>query len=205
MLTDLGLPDMPGEAVIARVRAVSRGRTPVAVVSGSDPGRLAHALQVGAERAFAKPVDWEDLVRYLIRRTAGGARPSITTVLLVEDDQTMRALLRDVMEKAGHRVIERPDGADLPALTDSGSFDIVVLDNMLPGANGLDLLSFIRGRRPAVPVILATAFGGPTVAADAMRRGAYRYIEKPFRLDEMLAALAEAPVIEHGSGHRHPA
>lgn len=76
-LTDLGLPDMSGEAVIADVRAVSRGRTRVAVVSGAHPDDLAHALEAGAERAFAKPVEWDDLVRYVAGGTAcAGARIS---------------------------------------------------------------------------------------------------------------------------------
>ncbi len=68
-LTDLGLPDMSGEAVITGIRSVSRGRTPVAVVSGAHAEALAHALEVGAERAFTKPMNWDDLVRYLAGRT----------------------------------------------------------------------------------------------------------------------------------------
>lgn len=67
-LTDLGLPDMSGAAVVADVRAVSRGRTRIAVVSGAHQDDLAYALEAGAERAFAKPVEWNDLVRYM----AGG-------------------------------------------------------------------------------------------------------------------------------------
>jgi two-component system KDP operon response regulator KdpE len=64
-LTDLGLPDMSGEDVVAGLRSVSRGRIPVAVISGAGGAALEHALEVGAERAFAKPVDRDDLVRYL--------------------------------------------------------------------------------------------------------------------------------------------
>ncbi|MBI2203371.1 MAG: response regulator [Candidatus Rokubacteria bacterium] len=77
VLTDLGLPDISGETVIAEVRAVSRGRTRIAVVSGAHPDDLAHALEAGAERAFAKPVEWNDLLRYVAGRTAcAGARIS---------------------------------------------------------------------------------------------------------------------------------
>ncbi|MBI1737581.1 MAG: response regulator [Candidatus Rokubacteria bacterium] len=72
-LTDLGLPDIPGEAVVAYVRASSGGRTPVAVLSGANEADLARALALGAERAFAKPIDWEELLAYLTRQMAVAA------------------------------------------------------------------------------------------------------------------------------------
>jgi CheY-like chemotaxis protein len=65
VLTDLGLPDMSGEAVIIGIRSRSNGRIPVAVVSGERGEILAHALDVGADHAFTKPVDRNELVRYL--------------------------------------------------------------------------------------------------------------------------------------------
>jgi CheY-like chemotaxis protein len=69
VLTDLGLPDMPGRAVVARVCAVLQGRTPVAVLSGAGQDELRGALEAGAERVFAKPVDWDDLLAYVVERT----------------------------------------------------------------------------------------------------------------------------------------
>ena len=58
-LTDLGLPDMPGESVITYIRAVSGRRTPVAVLSSASEGELVRAVELGADRVFPKPVDWE--------------------------------------------------------------------------------------------------------------------------------------------------
>jgi DNA-binding NtrC family response regulator len=112
------------------------------------------------------------------------------TVLIVEDDEAMRRLLRDALERAGHRVLERGDGKDVPFLADHEAFDVVVLDKEMPGQNGLEVLSSLRRRLPRVPVILVTAFGGPAVASEAARRGAYRYLEKPFRIGELLDTLA---------------
>ncbi len=65
VLTDLRLPDMSGEAVVRGLRSQSEGRTPVAVVSGDDAKALSQALELGAERAFGKPVDWKGLLQYL--------------------------------------------------------------------------------------------------------------------------------------------
>ncbi|MBI2202863.1 MAG: response regulator [Candidatus Rokubacteria bacterium] len=111
-------------------------------------------------------------------------------ILIIEDDAAMRALLRDVLERAGHGVVERPDGKGLPTLIEPGAFDAVVLDKELPGVNGLDLLSFLRHRAPALPVILVTAFGGQRVAEEAAGRGAVAYLEKPFRMETVVDALA---------------
>jgi DNA-binding NtrC family response regulator len=111
-------------------------------------------------------------------------------VLVIEDDGAMRALLRDAAERAGHRVIERPDGTDIEALVARESFDAVILDKEMPGPSGLDILSFLRTRLPAVPVILVTAFGGLAIAEEAARRGAYSYLEKPFRMATVLDTLA---------------
>jgi DNA-binding NtrC family response regulator len=115
---------------------------------------------------------------------------SDVTVLIVEDDSEMRALLREVLERAGYRVIGRRDGAALSALVETERFDVAILDKELPGPNGLDLLSFLRRRLPAVPVILVTAFGGPAVKHEAARRGASGYVEKPCRVDTILDTVA---------------
>lgn len=120
------------------------------------------------------------------------------TVLIIEDDAAMRRLLRDVLERAGHRVVERCDGTDLPEIVEHEVFDAVVLDKEMPGASGLDLLSFLRRRRPAVPVIFVTAFGGAAVAEEAARRGAFSYLEKPFRISAVLQTLETVPMLRAG-------
>lgn len=198
VLTDLGLPDIPGEAVIVAIRSSAEEYTSVAVVSGEGPVTLGRARALGAERSFTKPVNWEDLLRYLSskRPTVGAQSRSASdaartmTVLVIEDDIEMRTLLCDALEVAGYRVVSRSDGRDLVVLLEVERFDAVILDKELPGPNGLDLLSFFRKRLPAVPVIVVTAFGGPDVAAEAAIRGAYSYLEKPFRMTAILATLA---------------
>lgn len=198
VLTDLGLPDMSSEAVITGIRSEAEGRMPLAVVSGEGAKALSNALKLGAERTFSKPVDWESLLAYLSskRQAAVPRNCSVSdsevrmTVLVIEDDIDMRVLLCDALEVAGYRVIGRPDGRNIPCLAEHEAFDAVILDKELPGPNGLDLLSFLRRRLPAVPVILVTAFGGSGVAAEAANRGACSYFEKPFRIATILATLA---------------
>jgi DNA-binding response OmpR family regulator len=111
------------------------------------------------------------------------------TVLVVEDDPEMRALLKAFLQHEGYRVIDEARGDRARLLLESERLDAAIVDKEIPGLNGLELLSLLRHRRPEVPVILITAFGGPTVAEEALRRGARYYVEKPFRVTKILEAV----------------
>lgn len=111
------------------------------------------------------------------------------TVLVIDDDQEMRAVLRDFLEREGHRVIEESSGEGAIATTALERVDAVILDKEMPGIHGFEFLSFLRRRWPDMPVILITAFGGSRVAEEAFHRGATRYLEKPFRVAELLGAV----------------
>jgi DNA-binding response OmpR family regulator len=128
-----------------------------------------------------------------------GYRPS---VIIVDDDAEMRALLRDALERDGFDVRE-DSGDQLVPLLERGAPDAIVLDKEMAGVNGLDLLSYIRQRHPGLPVIVVTAFGGTEVEAEALKRGATYYIDKPFRVARLLAMLrAGLSQATHGAGRR---
>jgi DNA-binding response OmpR family regulator len=119
----------------------------------------------------------------------GGSPTGPVTVLVVEDDPEMRALLKAFLQREGYRVIEEARGDRARLLVESERLDAAIVDKEIPGLNGLELLSVLRHRRPEVPVILITAFGGPAVAEEALRRGARYYVEKPFRVTTILEAV----------------
>jgi two-component system, NtrC family, response regulator AtoC len=114
------------------------------------------------------------------------------TVLVVDDDAGMRALLKDWLERDGFRVIEEPSADGLLAAAKATPLDVVVLDKEMPGSGGFDVLPSFRRQCPEVPVILITAFGGGAVAQEAMRLGARSYLEKPFQLRALLEAVRDA-------------
>ena len=70
------------------------------------------------------------------------------------------------------------------------AFDLVIMDNRMPGLSGLEILPSVRREFPEVPVLLVTAFGGRQVALSALRLGAASYLEKPFRLGQLRDAIA---------------
>src|SRR5262249_36845065 len=89
-------------------------------------------------------------------------------------------------------VCEHFTGTGLMPLLDAWSPDAVVLDNVMEGATGLELLSSIRRRHPATPVVLVTAFGGSDTASEALRLGATYYMDKPVRVARLLDVLRAA-------------
>jgi DNA-binding response OmpR family regulator len=112
-----------------------------------------------------------------------------TVVLLVEDDPTMRELLRAYLQCEGFVVVDEPSAERAVIASETVPLAAAVVDKELPGMGGLDLLSLLKERHTHLPVIVVTAFGGPAVAEEALARGASRYLEKPFRLRELAAAL----------------
>src|SRR5687768_11476737 len=122
--------------------------------------------------------------RLAVRDAEARIAPPIR-VLVVDDDEEMRSLLRRSLEFDGHQVTERDRGTQVLKALHEEAFDLVILDNRMPGLNGLDLLPALRREFPHVPVLLVTAFGGRQVASSALRLGATSYLEKPFRLGQL--------------------
>ncbi len=100
-------------------------------------------------------------------------------ILVVDDEPSFRALLRDILEGAGHGVTEARDGAEALAFLDHGPFDVVLTDRQMPKVDGLELVRRIRARSSPPPVVVLTAHGSIPEAVDAVRLGAADYITKP--------------------------
>jgi DNA-binding NtrC family response regulator len=115
--------------------------------------------------------------------------PPPTRVLVVDDDAEMRALLRRTLEFDGHQVTELDRGTHVVETLRGAAFDLVILDKEMPGLTGFDLLPVLRREFPQLPVVLVTAFGGRHIATSAVRLGASRYLEKPFRLGQLRDAI----------------
>jgi len=109
-------------------------------------------------------------------------------VLIVDDDAEIRALLQDYLERNGYRCIAVHDGRGMLAALDQGNVDLIVLDVMLPGHDGLTLCRDLRARSD-VPVIMLTARGEDTDRIIGLEMGADDYLSKPFNPRELLARI----------------
>jgi DNA-binding response OmpR family regulator len=110
-------------------------------------------------------------------------------VLVIDDDAEILALLKDVLEAEGHRVAGAADVQTAKQALQSDRYDLIVLDVMLAGADGRDLLTDIR-RTSEVPVILLTARGHETDRIVGLKMGADDYVVKPFSPGELAARVA---------------
>ena len=117
---------------------------------------------------------------------------ALPTIVVADDDPEMRAVLRDFLSRTGYGVVEASGGGELLDLLARVTASVIILDKEMPGRSGLDLLPPLRSRHPEIPVIVITAFGGPSTRQAAERLGAVGYIEKPFRLSDLLAVIRRA-------------
>ncbi len=116
-------------------------------------------------------------------------------LLIVEDDAEMRDLLRKVLEKEGFSVAVAANGQQALAIlsaAQSGAFDLIVTDMLMPHDGGLELLAVVRQTRPALPVIIVTAFGDWESYSRALELGAAAFISKPLKMAELTSAIHAA-------------
>ena len=114
------------------------------------------------------------------------------SILVVDDDAEMRELLLDVLRGEGYEVAEAKDGTEAVLALRARTFDVVLMDKNMPGPSGLDLLPGFRRVCPRSQVIMMTAFGDVPSYMEAAEKGAVEYLFKPFRLEEMKAAIVKA-------------
>ncbi len=111
-------------------------------------------------------------------------------ILVADDDQSIRGLLQSFLESEGFNTIEAKSGRDvIPALTKHRP-DVLIMDVRMPGMSGLDVLDQMKKMHiDDVPVLTMTAYGTSNVAIEAIQRGAYDYVTKPFELDDLLITV----------------
>ena len=110
-------------------------------------------------------------------------------ILLIEDDEALSAHVASVLRQAGHVVTCHRDGRQ--ALMDASCelYDVIVLDRMLPGVDGMKILAALRATDDATPVLIVSALGDVDERVKGLRAGADDYLPKPFALSELLARV----------------
>ena len=110
-------------------------------------------------------------------------------ILIVEDEEAKRLVLEDSLTAAGHDVRGTGDGNEALGLVREHAWDLVLTDIKLPGVSGLVVLEETKRVRPDSAVIMMTAFGTVETAVEAMKKGAYDFLTKPFTVEELLVRL----------------
>jgi len=114
------------------------------------------------------------------------------SILIVDDDVQMTVMLKKILEKEGYDVEIALNGQDALAKSAVGDLDLIISDIRMPGMDGLEFLERIKGNHQDVPVVLMTAFGSIEAAVESMKKGAYHYIAKPFKTEQLLSVVEAA-------------
>jgi DNA-binding NtrC family response regulator len=113
-------------------------------------------------------------------------------VLIVDDEEVLRDVLEVVLRREGFDVVLAASGEEALSVLDGEEVDLAILDVMLPGISGIDTLRAIRISNPNLPVIVITASSSIDGAIEAMKHGAYHYIPKPFKNEEVILTVNTA-------------
>jgi DNA-binding NtrC family response regulator len=121
-----------------------------------------------------------------------GTIETTAKVLVIEDDEVLRQLLIDVLNDQGYEVEAAETGEAGLRIMEQDVFDVILLDINLPGMDGMEVLRLAPARQPDAQVVMMTAFGTVDTAVEAMKQGAFDYINKPFSTDELLLTITRA-------------
>jgi DNA-binding NtrC family response regulator len=113
-------------------------------------------------------------------------------ILIIDDEEVLRDVLDAVLRREGFDVVLASSGEEGLNVLDGDEVDLVILDIMLPGISGIDTLRSIRVSTPHLPVIVITAFSTIEGAIEAMKHGAFHYIPKPFKNEEVVLTVNKA-------------
>ncbi|MDO9464904.1 MAG: sigma-54 dependent transcriptional regulator [bacterium] len=114
------------------------------------------------------------------------------SVLIVDDELKIRRILQIMLENENYKTEQAKDGVEALKKMETVDFDLIITDMKMPNMNGIELLEQIQKRDNTAPVIMMTAYGTIQTAVEAMKKGAYDYILKPFDLEEMKITVDKA-------------
>ncbi len=106
-------------------------------------------------------------------------------IMVVDDEENSRLGLSKILEKSGFKVFTAEDGRDALDKLESANCDLVITDMKMPNMDGIELLKTIKQTNPHIGVIIVTAYGEVDSYLEAMNLGAFEYLNKPFKVDEL--------------------
>jgi len=119
------------------------------------------------------------------------------TVLVIDDDERVRTLLRDILRFAGYQVIEASDGKSGMRYLEKGEFDMVLTDLGMPEMNGWEVVKMIKKETPQTPVVLITGWGTNLDEEKVKESGVDGIIGKPFQVNEVIEAVEQFINCDH--------
>ncbi len=112
-------------------------------------------------------------------------------ILDIDDERSLREFLTIMLENEGYEVVSADSGQKAVALIEKNVFDLVITDIRMRQSNGIDVLKVVKQVGPQTRVVMMTAYASAETAVEAMKIGAYDYISRPFKVDDLQIAEAQ--------------
>jgi two-component system nitrogen regulation response regulator NtrX len=113
-------------------------------------------------------------------------------ILLIDDEKAIRYALREILEHEGHKVEEAEDGAMGLDKAKKGKFDLVLCDIKMPKMDGIEVLEKLQAHDADLPVVMISGHGTIDTAVDALKKGAFDFIQKPPDINRILVSVRNA-------------
>lgn len=113
-------------------------------------------------------------------------------ILIVDPEQELREEITDALLQQGHQVDQVGDGGEALSLLVRRGYHLVITDLDMPGASGMEIISYVREHTPKTPVVVVTGQGSVDAAVDAMRSGAFEFLEKPLSIEQLVVTAQRA-------------
>jgi DNA-binding response OmpR family regulator len=194
VVCDLSMPGMDGFEFIRQLRR-EQFNAPIVVVSGLSREKGEEALAAGANAFLLKPVDGKLLALTVEKEIAAAhvrARAKRKHIMVVEDDPMALRLLRSTLEPAGYRVSSVENGTAAMEMAENDPPDMVVSDIVLPGIDGVQLITWLRGDFGfKAPILVVSGHSEEKYRTAALGAGADLFLVKPVDRTELLARVKE--------------
>lgn len=117
---------------------------------------------------------------------------ALSRILVVDDEESIREFFQIMLKREGYEVFTASNGREGFEFLKKNPVDLIISDIQMPEMSGLELLSKVKEFDPEMIVVMITAFGSTEIAVEAMKRGAYDYVQKPFKIDEVKIVIRQA-------------
>ena len=178
---DIKMPGINGVQTFREIRKIDRRAVVIMMTAYSVEDLVKEALEEGAYAIVYKPFDVEKIIAVIEE-----AHHEKTLILVVDDKFSDRETLKVILEEKGYRVATAKDGTQAIEMVKGKHYDIIFLDVVLPGIDGVETFEHVKEIDPGATVIMMTGYTEEDLVRKAVSEGAYTCIYKPFNMEKVV-------------------
>lgn len=178
---DIKMPGINGVQTFREIKKIDRKAVVIMMTAYSVEDLLKEALEEGAYATVYKPFDVDKIIAIIEE-----VLHEKTLILVVDDKFSDRETLKTILEDKGYRVATATDGTEAIEMVKSKHYDIIFLDVILPGIDGVETFERVKEIDPEATVIMMTGYTAEDLVRKAVSEGAYTCIYKPFNMEKLI-------------------